>query len=151
MRLQVWLISGMDIESKQATKLLAAIIECNEKLKAMAKDFESRPEVSKVYHEFEWNKNGDFIESGAWPTYWVDGYVDVSLRNGHSIWWEINVEWDAEKWIFEASVNLPGEYGPNTLKEFPDRVAHTIDDFIVQLEEGMKGLTGSANLIETQM
>ena len=140
----------MDYESKSATKVLAALAESYNRGVALARRFQAMPEVERVSFDFDCYKNQNHWEYGGGPPYVFDWYVDVLLKNGNSIWWKLDVQWDEDNWVIESSVELPGEYGPNTLKEFPDRLAETVDQFIAQLDEATSQLLESADLIESQ-
>ena len=141
----------MDTNSKAATKVLAAIAESNSSTMVMVRRLEAMTEVENVSFDFECSKNQAYLEFGVSSPYLFNWYVDVSLKNGNSILWKLDVSWDESNWIIEASVELPGEYGPNTLREFPDRVAETIDEFVVQLAGATSELLESANLIQSQI
>lgn len=141
----------MDSESRSATKVLAAIAESNHSKMAMVHRFQAMPEVEKVSFEFDSYRNDAHCEFGGGPAYVFDWYVDVLLKNGNAIWWTLDVQWDEANWSIESSVELPGEYGPSTLKKFPDRVAETIDEFIIQLKEATSQLLESADLIDSQI
>jgi hypothetical protein len=141
----------MNDESKQATRLLGAIAESNHGFLTLANDLRSRPDVANVSYDFECRRNDNYFEFGTGPAYAFDWYVDVSLRNGNSIWWELNVYWDASHWVIETRVEVPGEHGPNTLEEFPDRRAETIDEFIDQLGEATSELIASARMPTTRV
>ena len=141
----------MDSESKQATKVLAALAESSSRGTALVHQFQSISEVEKVSFDFDCYKNQSYWEYGGGSPYVFNWYVDVALKNGNAIWWMLDVQWDEDKWIIESSVELPGKYGPNTLKEFPDRSAETVDEFVRQLDEATTQLLGSAVLIETQI
>lgn len=142
----------MDSDSKQATKVLAALAESSSRVIALVRQFQSMPDVEKVSFDFECSKNQSYGDYGSGGTPYVfNWYVDVALKNGNAIWWGLDVLWDEDKWIIESRVELPGDSGPNTLKEFPDRSAETIEEFVRQLDEATTQLLGSAELIESQM
>ena len=142
----------MDSDSKQATKVLAALAESCSRSMALVRQFEAMSEVEKVSFDFECYKNQNCWEYGSGGSPYVfNWYVDVALKNGHAIWWTLDVLWDEDKWMIESRVELPGDYGPNTLKEFPAKSAETVDEFVRQLDEATTQLLGSAELIESQM
>jgi hypothetical protein len=133
------------IESKQAAKVLAAIAESNGRLLDLANEMRSRPEVNKVSHDFECQRNYSHSEFGTGPPYIFDWYVDIELGDGRSVWWVIDVFWDEAKWVIKCRIEVPGEYGPKTLKEFPERNAETIDQFVTQLQAATSELVDSAH------
>lgn len=135
----------MDTASKQAARLLGAIVESKHKLFLMADNLRSRPNVGKVAHDFECYRNFSYFEFGSGSAYIFDWYVDIELQNGNSIWWKLELLWDESKWIVESRIEAPGDHGPNTLKEFASREAETIDDLIIQLEKATSELVDSAN------
>ena len=141
----------MDSESKSATRILAALAESSSKSMTLVHHLQSMPEVEEVYFDFDCYKNQSYWEFGSGSPYVFDWYVDVALKNGNAIWWMLDVQWDEKRWIIKSGVELPGKYGSNTLKGFPDRFAETIDEFIVQLNEATSQLLASADLIETQI
>ncbi|MEP7039264.1 MAG: hypothetical protein ABI891_13090 [Acidobacteriota bacterium] len=141
----------MDSESKQATRVLAALAESSGKSMSLVHRFQSMPEVEKVSFDFDCYKNQSYWEFGRGSPYIFNWYVDVALKNGNAIWWALDIQWVEEKWIIESCVELPGDYNPEILKEFPDRFAETVDEFIFQLNDATSQLLDSANLIETQM
>jgi hypothetical protein len=138
----------MDIESKQAAKLLGAIVESRHQLFLMADDLRTRPEVSNVSQDFECYRNQGYFEFGTGSAYIFDWYVDIELHNGNSLWWKIELFWDELKWNIESRIGVPGDNGPNTLKEFPSKEAKTIDDLINQLEKATSELVNSVNSID---
>jgi len=113
--------------------------------------FQSMPEIEKVSFDFECYKNQSYWEFGSGSPYVFQWSVDVALKNGNAVWWALDVLWDENEWIIESRVELPGDYGPNTLKAFPDRCAQTVDEFVMQLDEATTQLLSSAELIESQM
>ena len=142
----------MDSDSKQATEVLAALAESCSRSMTLVHQFQSMSEVEKVSFDFECSKNHSYWEYGSGGSpYIFNWYVDVALKNGKAIWWALDVLWDEDKWIIESRVELPGDYGPNILKEFPDRCAETVDEFVRQLDEATSQLLGSAELIGSQM
>jgi hypothetical protein len=141
----------MDSESRRATKVLAALAESNARSLNLVHHFRSMPEVKNVSFDFGCYRNQSHVSSGTGSPYIFNWYVDVELRNGNGIWWALDIQWDEDKWIIESRVELPSDYRPNIIKQFPDRFAETIDDFITQLDEATAELIDSAGLIETQM
>ena len=141
----------MDSDSKQATRILVALAESSGRSMALVHSFPALPEIEKVSFDFDCYKNQSYWEFGNGSPYIFNWYVDVALKNGNAIWWALDVQWDENKWIIETRVELPSDYSPNILKEFPDRFAGTVDEFISELNEATTQLLESADLIETQM
>jgi hypothetical protein len=141
----------MDSESKQATRVLAALAENSNRSMALVHRFQAMPEVEQVSFDFECFKNHSYWEFGTGSPYIYQWYVDVALKNGNAIWWAIDIEWDVDKWIVESRVELPSDRSPIILKRFPDRHAETVDEFVRQLAEATTQLLDSAALIETQL
>ena len=141
----------MDSGSKQATRVLAALAESGCSCRALARRFQSMPEVEKVSSDFDCYRNQSYREfGGGGSPYIIRWYVDVALKNGNAIWWALDVDWDDDAWRIESRVELPGDHGPIILKEFPDRRAESVDGFIRRLAEATTELLDSAALIETQ-
>ena len=141
----------MDSESRQATRVLAALAESSGSSMTLVRRFQAMPEVEKVSFDFDCYRLQSYQEFGTGSPYTFQWYVDVALKNGNAIWWALDVEWDESKWIVGSRVELPGEYGPNILRRFPDRHAETVDGFVRQLAEATAELLASAALIETQL
>jgi hypothetical protein len=84
------------------------------------------------------------------PYYGFEYYVDVLLRNDNESCWHMDVSWNEVKWVIETFVSIPGKDCSETIKEFPDRFADSVDEFIVELKAGTKQLVECAELIESQ-
>jgi hypothetical protein len=141
----------MDADSQQATRILAALAESSGRSMELVRRFESMPEVLRVSFDFDCFRNQSYWEFKVGSPYIYQWYVDVALKNDKAIWWAVDVYWDEEKWFIESRVELPGNYGPNILKEFPKRAALTIDEFVDQLKEATSQLLESAELVNSQI
>jgi len=141
----------MDADSKHATRILAALAESSGRSMELVHRFQSMPEVSKVSFDFDCFRNQSYWEFKVGSPYIFPWYVDVALTNEKAIWWALDVHWDEEKWFIESRVELLGDHGPNILKEFPNRTALTIDEFVDQLKEATSQLLESADLVKSQI
>lgn len=130
----------MDVESMQVAKLLMAIAETNEKFIALSQDLRSRPEIIRVLHSLECRKYGTGVG--------LEGYVDAELKNGKAICWWLEVHWNEEKWLIESRILVNSDQGQDTIKEFPEKVSGTLDEFIAHLELATNELINSIRTID---
>jgi hypothetical protein len=141
----------MDSASQQATIVLAALVECKAKGRALVEKLEAVPEVQAVTFEFDCYRNHSHYAFDTGSPYIFEWVVDVFLRDSAAIWWSLDVRWDNVKWIIESKVEVPGDHGAITIKRFADRYAETVDEFVRELDEAATELLNSADLIATQL
>jgi hypothetical protein len=141
----------MDSASQQATIVLAALVECRDKGRALAQKLEAVPEAQAVTFEFDCYRNHSHHAFDSGSPYIFGWVVDVFIRDNAAIWWSLDVTWDNVKWIIEAKVEVPADPGPITVKQFPERYAETVNEFVRELEEAGTELLNSADLIATQL
>jgi hypothetical protein len=141
----------MDSYSKQATMVLAALAESSSRSMELVHRFQAMPEVLKVSFDFDCFRNQSYWQFNVGSPYIFQWYVDVALKNDKAIWWALDVHWDEEKWLIESRVEIPGDSYPNILKQFPDRTAITIDEFVHQLKEATSELLESGGLVNSQL
>lgn len=139
----------MNTDNEQVVKWMKALIDSVCDLSALARELRALPDVEKVYNDLS---AGRFRNPfGIKEIYYgFEYYVDVFLRNDNAICWHMDVSWDEEKWVIETHVSIPGKYGSETIKEFPDRVAHSVDEFTAELKAATRQLVGCSELIESQ-
>jgi hypothetical protein len=59
----------------------------------------------------------------------------------------MDLYWDETNWVIESRVEVPGDHGPKTLKEFPDKHAETVNEFIAQLQAVTSEVVDSADTL----
>jgi len=128
----------MNTENKQALELLRGIALSNEVLITLSQDLRTRPEVVRVLHSLEARKH----PSGAA----LEGYVDAELNNGKAICWWMDVYWKEEQWIIECSILLQTDEGQQVIKEFPEKTASSIEEFVNRLDEATRELTSNTDI-----
>jgi hypothetical protein len=129
----------MDVESKHTVRFLKTLAHIKQQFVELAQKLRTRPDVTQVLHSLECLKNQmqDMVE----------GYIDIELNNGKSIalWLEIN--WDDEQWVIESCVLLNDNQSQSVqevMREFPDRIAETLEECIEQLLQATSDLVNSA-------
>ena len=130
----------MDAESRYAVKLLEALGNSNRQFIELAQRLRSRSNVISVLHSLECLKQGAHAS--------LEGYVDVELQNGNAVAWWLEVNWNDEQWVIESCVLLNDNQPPSvqrTIKEFPDRLAETLDECIEQLRKATLDLVNNAD------
>jgi hypothetical protein len=125
----------MDSESKYAAKFLEAIASNNRKFIKLAGTLRSQPNVLSVKQGIDCRQ----YDSGTRIEY----YADAELREGKSICWWLEIIWNKECWTIEASVLISHDQGQDKLKEFPDRISETFNEFITQFNESTDELIRS--------
>jgi hypothetical protein len=133
----------MDIESKQAAKLLETIAGINECFIDFSQSLRSRSEVLSVKHSLECRKSDS--------TVMLECYSDAELHSGKAICWWLEVQQNEEQWVLETSVLINDGQGQSVIREFPNRVSTTIDELIAQLEEATFELLSSIASIDLKM
>jgi hypothetical protein len=128
----------MNTENKQALELLKGIALSNEMLITLSQDLRTMPEVVGVLHSLEARKH----PSGAA----LEGYVDAELHNGKAICWWMDAYWKEEQWVIECSILVQTDEGQQVVKEFPEKTASTIEEFVNRLNEATRELTSSADI-----
>lgn len=136
-------------ENEQVVRWMKALVDSVCELICLAGEFRALPDVEKVDHDIYVHRTIDPARVEV-PYYGFSYYVEVLLRNGNEVCWHIDVSWDEAKWIIETFVSIPGKECSETIKEFPNRLAHSVDELIAELKAGTKQLVDCAELIETQ-
>jgi hypothetical protein len=130
----------MDRESKQTIKFLEALANSKLELAELTHRLRSRPDVIRDLHSLECFKYRTHVA--------LEGYVDIELRNGKAVAWWLEVNWDDEQWVIESCVLLNDNQPRSTqetIKEFPNRTAETLDECIEQLLQATSELVNDAD------
>lgn len=122
----------MDIESKQAVRLLESFADCGIEFLKLAQKMQPHPDVVRVSHDFECKK----YQSGSL----IEGYVDLELKNGKSLCWWLEVSWSPENWLIDSRIMINDSEGQVTAHKFEDKTPTSFNDFLVQLAETMQEL-----------
>ena len=127
----------MDTESKAGVRLLNAVAACNERLVDLSTRLRLETGVNRALHEFSCRdyKTGPLLEA----------YVDIELATGEGVCWWLEVEWTTEQWLIRSSLRVSHDQGQDALKEFPDRTARSLEDFVNELEVATSDLVSSAD------
>lgn len=115
----------MDTASKQTSKMLDIIGKCNSELIKLARKLREKPEVVQVKHSLECVSYDDKVL--------LEGYVDAELLSGKAIAWVLEMKWNEENWHIESSVLVNDEQGQDSILQFPDRIALSLDICLEQL------------------
>lgn len=129
----------MDDKSKYVAKFLETIALNNKKFMQLADWLRSQPDVLSVKQGIDFSQ----YESGTR----VDFYVDAEIRSDKSICWWFEIYWENERWVIEYSVLNTHNQGQDKLKEFPDKLPETFDEFIAQFNKSTDELITSASEI----
>lgn len=125
----------MDNESKYVAKFLEAIASNNRKFIELAGALRLQSKVLSVKQGIDCRQ----YNSGTRIEY----YVDAELRNGKSMCWWLEIIWNKECWTIEASVLVNHDQGQDKLKEFPDKISETFNEFITQFNDSTNELVSS--------
>jgi hypothetical protein len=123
----------MDTDSKKAIELLEAIASSNVKLINLAQLLQDRHEVIRVVNSLECRK----YQTGSM----LEGYVDVELRNGNALCWNLEISWSDESWTIDTRILINDSEGQVTAHKFNDRTAYTMKEFLELLDEAVEELT----------
>ena len=132
----------MDADSNLVIGLLEAIATSNEELVSLSEMLRSHPSVIRVLRGFDCRNYRTGVR--------LEWYVDAELRSGHGMCWSVDVSWAEANWVISSkiSINRNGDQGQDVLKEFADKSAQTLKDFISQLRDTMSDLAKSPINIE---
>jgi hypothetical protein len=132
----------MDIKSKHTIKFLEALANSKHQFTELAQRLRPRPDVIRVLHSLECLRYRTHVA--------LEGYVDVELRNGKAVAWWLEVNWNDEQWTIESRVLLNDNQPQSVqevIREFPDRIAETLNECIEQLSQATADLVNSADSI----
>jgi hypothetical protein len=132
----------MDRESKQTIKFLEALANSKLELAELTHRLRSRPDVIRDLYSLECFKYRTHVA--------LEGYVDIELRNGKAVAWWLEVNWNDEQWTIESRVLLNDNQPQSVqevIREFPDRIAETLNECIEQLSQATADLVNSADSI----
>lgn len=115
----------MDNESKYAVKTLEALANCNSILIELTAKVRNQTKVTKVIHNLECRKyQSDFC---------IEGYVEAELHEGNIVTWYLEAGWNADGWVIESCILVNDDQGQYTLKQFPDKIIETLDEFTEEI------------------
>lgn len=125
---------------RTTARILDAITAANERLISFSQQLRTRAEVIEVRHGMDFRRysSGTILEF----------FVDTELTNGKGLCWWLEVNWNIEKWVMESSVLSNEGNGQETVREFPERIAKTVDDVVMELDEAVSLLTGSIDCLD---
>lgn len=121
-------------------RILDAITTVNERLISFSQQLRAKAEVAEVRHavDFRRYRSGTVLEF----------YVDAELKSGKGLSWWLEIKWSKEKWVLESSVLLNEGNHQETMREFPERIAKTVDDVVIELDEAASLLTSSIDCLD---
>jgi hypothetical protein len=123
----------MDTDSKRAIEFLEAIASSNAKLTNLAQLLQGSHEVIRVVNSLECRK----YQTGSM----LEGFVDVELRNGNALCWNLEVSWNDESWKIDTRILINDPKGQITAHKFNDRTTNTMKEFLELLGEAVEELT----------
>ncbi|MCA9933100.1 MAG: hypothetical protein KC415_04215 [Anaerolineales bacterium] len=129
----------MDTKSQNAVRMLEVIARCNHEMVKLGSTLRLRQQVTEIKRSLECVLYTD--------TVLLEGYVDAELQTGKAIAWCLEMSWNSDRWLIETSVLVNDEHGQNSIKEFPVRIAETLDECLKQLTSATMELVNSANSI----
>jgi hypothetical protein len=128
----------MDAASSSAARLLAALLDVREELRALAGYLRNQPEVTAVVTEFDMWHTWFWSSDSTLPE--VEIYVDAVLQSGNGISCFVKLRWDAAQWTLEREIrrnrcDLPGNE-LQYLVQFPRAETADLDELIAVLNQG---------------
>ena len=120
----------MDEASIRAAKLLTGIAESNYEMSRLANELRRNKNIAEVSVDFECSRNSNYFDYGTGSPYLFNWYLDASLADGRSLAAIVELFWDDQKWMVESRIETPGDNGPISVFEPPDREANNIDDLV---------------------
>jgi hypothetical protein len=123
----------MDTDSQRAIEILEAIASSNAKLTNLAQLLQGSHEVIRVVNSLECRK----YQTGSM----LEGFVDVELRNGNALCWNLEISWNDESWKIDTRILINDPKGQITVHKFNDRTANTMKEFLELLGEAVEELT----------
>jgi hypothetical protein len=76
----------------------------------------------------------------------LEGYVEATGSNGDTICWCLDVHWNRDAWIIDATLDRKSGDRQKTIKELPTQIANTLDDFLETLKRTVSELLTMDNV-----
>jgi hypothetical protein len=131
----------MDAASQYAARLLAALLDATDSLRALAEDLRSRPGVVRVVQDLDMGHMGFSV--GEPSASFIERYIDTELSNGHGVSCFVQLSWDTAQWTLEYSVRANRSPEQEYLIEFPDVHTESLDELIAALNHAVTELTAA--------
>src|SRR5688500_3203036 len=103
----------MDDESKSAVKLLDALGQIHERLIRLAADVRKHTSVFQASQAID--------VRGLLSGTFMDAWVSAQLVDGFTLDWYLEITWDADGWLVEASVCTNDDEKSRFKRTFPER------------------------------
>ena len=125
----------MALDIMQATRIMEALATTNEQFAELCRSMRKRAGTVSAKHEMSVRRYGSETL--------IEFYVDVELRNGKNLGWWMEIHCGERRWIIESSVHLNDEHGEEKVREFPDHMTTSLEEFLSELEESTAALSES--------
>ena len=129
----------MDDKSKHVGKFLETVAINNKKFIKLAEHLRSQFNVLSVSQ----NINCQQFESSVV----LELSVDAELRNGKAVCWWLELNWTNKQWVIDTCVLVNHNQGQDKLKDFPNKLPETFEEFIVEFNKSTDELIYSFNEI----
>lgn len=64
----------------------------------------------------------------------MEGYVEATLPNDDSVCWWLEVHWNSDSWVVEATLDRKSGDRQNTVKELPIEKVENFEEFLITIE-----------------
>ena len=135
----------MDAESISAIKLLEVIGGIRAQMIHLSAEVRKQPGVKETVSGVELRTYRDAYNVS--PTM-LDMYVEATLQSDNVVCWEFTLNWDDSSWMIYADVDLLNSQGHDSLKDFPDWTASTLQELCEHLQDMASKLIESAKDID---
>ena len=153
---------ALDAKSLAVTEFLTALKACEDILRDLANKLRLRPDI--VSATSFWPR----LEDGPYDLWRTDGTIErfyaavqfevaITLKSIRKDGWRgsewlVEVYWNEAHWLIETRMRVDGDavpnYGPSTLRYFPERYADTLDELIIQTQAAAKELVENIDTID---
>ena len=130
----------MDTPSRDVVRMLEAIADSNSQFIELASRLRSRPDITRVHHDLDCRK---YLTGSV-----VQIYVEAELESANSVTWWLDLRWNEDHWFVEGRVLVDNDQGQDTVREYPDRTADTLDACIKDLLQVTADLVSSVDSID---
>ena len=129
----------MDAASEHAAQFVDALAIAYNRLRRLTVALRRVPSVTQVLHDL------DLVARPKWPPL-AEAYVEAECSNGDVICYWLEISLADSQWVVETRVmiNGPDRDCQDTLQEFPNRCAATLEGVVAELSGAVSNLITAA-------
>lgn len=131
----------MDTESAVAVRFIEGLGSVNARFTEFARVIRKHPKVVEASHSLECIKY-DYGDA------FIDGYIEASVRDGHTVAWLISVTWGDDHWTITSRIALNRSAYQEDLRVFPDRQAGDFSGLLSSIDHTVSELLNTSEVID---